>query len=378
MALPQHMPALDGLRGVAILMVVATHVATGWPGPLPFWQDWVTQSGGLTLPIWAELIALSARNGVQLFFVVSAFTLTVRAVQNQDQALGAYALRRIARIGPGYWLAGIGYTFGRGLGAVGLGPHSSILHGMQPLDLLVASVFGSAWQGGASLDVVPGGWSVSCEVAFYFALPLLIRVIGGNVLRSALLTTLTVLAALLLANHYSAAGHWNWFSFVNPVEQAPVFLMGVTAAYVAMQTRLPNIPGACLLLLVAAIVGFPLLGVSEWYGLSHLYFAVVVAAAVALAATHPPAILVSRMMRRLGEVSYSMYLLHFAVLSPSLSLALWLAPAGDWRTGLLHMAVTCGVSFLFARVTYEFIERPAVQWAAGAIRRSRMAFAPAG
>jgi peptidoglycan/LPS O-acetylase OafA/YrhL len=372
MALPKHMPALDGLRGVAILMVVAIHVAVGWPGAVSFSRDWMTPNAGLTLPTWVELIVHRAGYGVELFFVVSAFTLTVRAVQNQDRALSAYALRRIARVGPGYWLAGILYTV-----AACLGPHGSMLPAIQPLDLAIAAVFGSAWQGGASLDVVPGGWSVSCEVAFYVALPVLIRIIDGHVLRSALLAALATLAAQQFASHVATAGTLNWYSFVNPVEQAPVFLFGITAAFVAMRMRLPRIPGACLLLLIIAIVGLPLLRVSKLYSLSYLPFSMCVAVAVALAATYPPAFLMSLAMRRLGEVSYSMYLLHFAVLSPSLSLALWLLPAGDWRTGLVHMAVTCGISFLLACVTYRFIERPAVQWAATAIRRSGPAPAPA-
>jgi peptidoglycan/LPS O-acetylase OafA/YrhL len=69
-------------------------------------------------------------------------------------------------------------------------------------------------------------------------------------------------------------------------------------------------------------------------------------------------------MRKIGEVSYSMYLLHFAVLAPSFRLAASLLPAGDWRTFLAHMAITTAMTFLLSCCTYRLIERPAVRWAA--------------
>jgi peptidoglycan/LPS O-acetylase OafA/YrhL len=310
--------------------------------------------------MWGRLIAEGGGHGVQLFFVISAFSLTVRAVQRPDGTWGAYALRRIARVGPAFWLAGIGYTL-----AKGLGPEPT-LAAVKPLDLMIAAVFGSAWQGGNALPIVTGGWSVSCEVAFYAALPVLITIINGSLLRSVLLTLVVGLVAYQLSAYHAMDGVWNVRDYVHPAEQAPAFMLGVTAAYVAMHKRLPDIPGACLVLLVTAIVGLPLLQVIP----PHLPFAAIVAVVVALAATHPPAILTSLPMRRLGEVCYSMYLLHFVVLSPSLSLALWLMPQADWRTALIHMVIPTGISYPLARIMYQCIERPAIQWAAGAARRS--------
>jgi peptidoglycan/LPS O-acetylase OafA/YrhL len=56
-----RMPALDGMRGVAILMVLFVHASL---------------TVGLTQPEWLERMAAGGSHGVQLFFVVSAFTLT--------------------------------------------------------------------------------------------------------------------------------------------------------------------------------------------------------------------------------------------------------------------------------------------------------------
>lgn len=152
-----------------------------------------------TLPAWLAMIAGQAVHGVTLFFVVSAFTLTLSMAKRGD--LRAYAIRRIARVGPGYWLAGIAYTV-----VAGLVPRLWASHGVAPSDLAVAAGFGSAWQGGASMAVMPGGWSVSCEVAFYAVLPLLLWIIQGQLWRALALTAAAGLAVQAAAHHAMAHG----------------------------------------------------------------------------------------------------------------------------------------------------------------------------
>ncbi len=108
MKLPQHLPALDGLRGVAILMVVLTHAAGGRQAALSIVRDSNAVASGFVLPHWLAAVSTDAIYGVPLFFAISAFTLTLRAGADRG-GLAAYALRRIARVGPGYWLAGLAW-----------------------------------------------------------------------------------------------------------------------------------------------------------------------------------------------------------------------------------------------------------------------------
>jgi peptidoglycan/LPS O-acetylase OafA/YrhL len=363
MNLPKHMPAVDGLRGVAILMVLLTHVGGGWPSAFSIYPADYEKAASLALPHWLRTIAGHAELGVALFFVVSAFTLTVRAAQD-DGDLKGYAIRRIARVGPGYWTALVIYTL---IG--GLAPRLWAPNGISLADLIIAAAFGSAWGGGASLAVVPGGWSVVCEVAFYIALPALIWIIDGKIWHSLALTAIFCGIALLYALHAVAIGTYGFQFWVNPIEQAPVFLCGVTAALVAMRFRLPYLPGAAIVLVVVAVAVLPFQPVPALYLIRHLLFAGVVAIAVSLAAAHPPTVLTSRVMRRIGEVSYSMYLVHFALLAVSLRMAEWLVSALDVRTMLLHFFFTLIGSFAVASVTYRYVERPAIRWAA---QRSRI------
>jgi peptidoglycan/LPS O-acetylase OafA/YrhL len=351
---------LDGLRGVAILLVIPTHVGGGWPAALAMFENTDGLAATFRLPLWLSGVSDSAGHGVQLFFAISAFTLTVRAKRDRDSGLRSYAFRRLARVGPGYWLAGVGYTL-----LAGLAPREWAPHGVGAADLAIAAGFGSAWQGGASLAVVPGGWSVACEVSFYVALPFLVRIIDWRISRALLLLGASVLVAWL--RHVQAAEPRGFAVYVNPLVQAPVFLCGVTAAVIAMRSRLPRVPGAAMVLLGTGIFGIPFSPIGTR---PHLQFALLAAIVVALAAVNPPRVLASRLMCKVGEVSYSMYLVHFAVLAPSLSLAEWLVPADDWLTMVVHLVVTSTASFALSCLTFATIERPAIRWAAERTRRS--------
>jgi peptidoglycan/LPS O-acetylase OafA/YrhL len=239
--------------------------------------------------------------------------------------------------------------------------------GVSPLDLLVAFLFGSVWRGEGPLAVVPGGWSVCCEVAFYVALPFALLVIDNRLWRAGLLAALAAAFAQWRYIHGLRGGSSGFYLFVSPTQQAAVFLCGIIAAIVYQRNILPPMRGAGILamgLLLAAVLVLPLLPIPAWVLQGHLIFAVLVAGAVVLAAHDPPWLLANRAMRRIGEVSYSMYLVHFVILLPSLKLALWLVPAADWRTMLIHYAITTAAAFVIACFTYAVIERPAIRWAA--------------
>src|SRR4051794_35159307 len=86
-ALPElsHVPELDGLRGIAVLMVMTTHSLAGIRGPL----------GAVFSVGWA---------GVDLFFVLSGFLITriLLASRSQEGRWRRFYARRIRRILPLY------------------------------------------------------------------------------------------------------------------------------------------------------------------------------------------------------------------------------------------------------------------------------------
>src|SRR4051794_23655964 len=72
------LPALDALRGVAILAVFAQHLGDRF---MPFVEDAVTRNVPLGLVPWLMTILHHAWWGVDLFFVVSGFSLAMSLVR---------------------------------------------------------------------------------------------------------------------------------------------------------------------------------------------------------------------------------------------------------------------------------------------------------
>jgi peptidoglycan/LPS O-acetylase OafA/YrhL len=87
----EHIPALDGLRGIAILLVV------------PHNADVFSHSAAWLWPF--ALVAHAGWLGVQLFFVLSGFLITRNLIDSRDAPnyLRAFFGRRVLRIFPLYF-----------------------------------------------------------------------------------------------------------------------------------------------------------------------------------------------------------------------------------------------------------------------------------
>ncbi len=185
--LPDRQPALDGIRGLAILWVFAFHANALLVGaPLDASAGWV--------------VSLSEKGllGVQVFFVLSGFLLArpwmaAATAGTAYPSIATFFARRARRILPTYWLH-LALLFGvilpilRGsyavlstdIGQTNLWLHIPLLHFLHP---------GSS----SSLGLNMALWSLSIEAQFYLLLPLLAPLF----IRSRVLIALPV--ALLIA-----------------------------------------------------------------------------------------------------------------------------------------------------------------------------------
>ena len=346
-------------------MVVLTHTAGGWQAAESIWQDTLHWPATFTLRWSLAQVLGQCVNGVQLFFVVSGFTLALVYGAGSQRDWVDYACRRLARVAPGYWLAGLLYTLAAGLSARLWAPN-----GLTWNDLSVAGVFGSAWQAGPAWAVVPGGWSVSVEISFYVALPVLLRLIDNQVWRAFALLAFSCALTQLLARRWMAEGVWSYQTYCIPLIQLPAFLCGVAAATVFRRAHgVPRLPGAAALLLSLCIVGVAIQPVSALWMLPMLPFVALTGTTALLVAVHPPRWLAHPIAQRVGQVSYSMYLVHFAVLGPSLRLSSWLLPRMDWCTLTLHTVITAAAAFGLAHLTKWAVEDPPQQWMRAMLKR---------
>ena len=87
-----YVPHLDGLRGIAILLVMAFHFTQGVTLQNPFTDAAVDMASGLFI-------------GVDVFFVISGFLITriLLASNLTKRAYLVFTIRRVLRIFPPYW-----------------------------------------------------------------------------------------------------------------------------------------------------------------------------------------------------------------------------------------------------------------------------------
>ena len=148
-----HWPELDGLRALAIALVVARHSLR----PFISEDDYtaVASWGGLDLTPFL----MNGWVGVDLFFVLSGFLIGRQAFRNDGW--GRFWFKRVTRIVPAYWtclaLVAIGLTGARAWGHAGWDFAAHLVM----LQDYTGSVF------------VPAFWSLGAEEKFYLLAPLL-------------------------------------------------------------------------------------------------------------------------------------------------------------------------------------------------------------
>lgn len=362
-------PALDGVRAIAALAVVLTHVG---------FQTGVGVSG----PARSVLSRLDV--GVAVFFVLSGFLLhrpqAVAALSGRPlPAVRPYLWRRALRVLPGYWVAV--------LAALLLLPSNdgtSLEDWVRQLTL--TQVYGDGHLSAGLTQM----WSLATEVSFYLALPLLGRWAGRTLasqlrLAGAMLLTGLVWQALVGQEvlppyaGYWLPGHADWFAL-------GMGLAALSAAGVGWVEDVSRQAGTCWLGAAALMVvaGTPLTGpynlalldTTQTLSRTLLYGGVavlVLAPATARRLEGPvPALLTSPPMQLLGRISYGIFLLHLVVLG-----VLFEGTSLEQFTGHFWevLGIVVPVSLAVAAASLRAVENPAMRLRSWGPGRSRAASA---
>jgi peptidoglycan/LPS O-acetylase OafA/YrhL len=360
---------IDALRGYAITLVIASHA-------FPMVHE---------LPWTVKRFSNLGFFGVQLFFVVSCFTLA-RSWRGRERVarpgLRDFALRRLFRIAPAYFLAALAYFWlspNMAIDATRIATFLTFTNGWSPAQMPTVP---GVWVG------VPGGWSIEAEFAFYAIFPFLVMTLRGP--GAALAAVAVSLPAAWIANMAGRAAYGSiygatatdQFLYYWLPNELPVFLCGLVA-YECIVRLSPGGPWRELgerlarrsgLLLTVSVLLFAALGVVSWPRLPQAgsgFVATPLIAAIAFAGTVSALALgsfplvVNGVIIRLGQASFSAYLLHFAVLETEQRL---LPRAVFASTGVLAAAtggvlflVTLGATGLIAQATYRLVELPAIR-----------------
>ncbi|MFC3688991.1 acyltransferase family protein [Aquipuribacter hungaricus] len=335
-----YRPALDGLRGVAIVLVVLDHV----------WSDPPVRVGP---------------TGVTLFFALSGYLITGILLDEHARTgavrLGRFYLRRAARLLPALLVAVLvcDVLF------VLAGDRASV----------VASVWGLAYVANYVIAVqgeyLPGWaqtWSLAVEEHFYLLWPLLLLLLlRRRSLRTALLGTLALCAASVLWRLYLLLAPWaegyDLLLVHGSLARADALLYGCAAAVaVRLGWRLPR--GALWPAAAVVAVLTVLTGGSGWFLVAGQAVLSVAATVVVLAVDGATRGSTGSGVRRAlswrplvltGVVSYGLYLWHYPLIYVAFALGLGGSVGGRAVAGIL-------VAGLASWASYRLVEKPVRTW----------------
>jgi peptidoglycan/LPS O-acetylase OafA/YrhL len=355
-----HQPTLDGVRGLAILLVLGHNLT-----PLEAPANLI----GRTLEVGLD----DGWIGVQLFFVLSGFLITgiLLDTQHASNYFKAFFARRALRIFPIYYLSLIVILIV--LPARGLGPDvGGTWQHQLPLWLYYSNWTSPYGRGGEAL---PHFWSLAVEEQFYLAWPLLVhRLTPPQVIK----LCITVAGASLLIRIGLLASHAPFEAvYMFTVCRMDALALGGAAAAAlrisAWRVRLTEVPRHLFLAGVTVLAGsfvidhgYPRVG---WHGQTVGYsalalgFALLTLACSCADLSHARGlfdVLRVKPLRAMGKYSYGVYIFHKPF---DLFIGLpWLASHPGIRhssmlVALCYIVAGTVASLLMAMLSYRLIEQ---------------------
>ena len=316
-----HVPALDGLRGVAILLVLLVH-ATGFP------------PGG--------------HLGVDLFFVLSGFLITTLLLEERAEtgriSFRDFYTRRARRLLPALALLLASY----------LVIDAAKGHDGLKTVALAGLYFGNAIQAFSRVNPLAHSglehlWSLAEEEQFYLLWPLLLPFVVGS--RRALRIFGAVLGFLVLFRLVLALGGASHHRLYNgPDTHADGLVAGSAIAFLRQRSGNLRITHSEAFVGLAIAVGALALRhpTRAWDALglpiAEAACVIVLIAGLTLPAWHTA--LSWSALRWFGRISYSLYLWHYMLM--------W---AFDWKLRPLAAVLAIGVAYVSTRWIEEPIRR---------------------
>jgi len=343
-----HQPALDGLRAIAVAVVVLYHL------------DYYWFSGGYL--------------GVDTFFVLSGYLITSLIINEQQRNgtinVRAFWVRRFKRLLPAAILLILGvaayaeFVASSDQFATLRGDSLATLGYVANWRLILANAsYFELWSEASPLRHM---WSLAIEEQFYVLWPLLMLMLVGR--RNGKLGLLlgfcvagsvaSVAAMAYLAEHSDRSR-----AYYGTDARVHTILIGAALA-VILHRRPPTTANALRAVHVAGAFGAVVMGVAFvrlgdneaifYYGASPV-FALAVTAVIAsgVSGDNSPIrrVLHHRPLRWLGDVSYGIYLWHWPMIT-------WLTPSRLGLEGIPLDVVRVGASLGLATLSYYLVERP--------------------
>lgn len=346
---------LDGLRGLAILLVVVWH----YVGCL------------VHVPQPAVMAIVKAVkwtwSGVDLFFVLSGFLIGGILIDNKGspRLFSVFYLRRACRILPLYGvllgffvLAGVFNVSNDWLFSASI-PAWPYFVFLQNFWMDWASTFGANWIGIT--------WSLAIEEQFYLILPALVLLLTSC--WHAVAALVLVVAAPVFRTIEGGLG-----AYVLPYCRADSLMLGVTLAVFYRSPYWDKSRGTAIkvpLLMAFAVIPpltylasqqrFTIGSPEAHFGLSLLYGAVL-CLVLYWGGRSITAPLRSSAMLWLGTRSYGVYLLHQPIQGMLFGFIIGRPPQIADLPSLAVMLAAVGATVIVAEMSYQWLEQPLIRW----------------
>lgn len=337
MKLPNHIPQLDVLRGLAVLDVMLYHAADIGPR------------------LHLGTIFHLGYTGVDLFFVLSGFLITgilVRTRENEKYFTNFYA-RRVLRIWPLYY-ALLLFTF-------------ALLPAIQPQ--LTAAIFAQThpWQSfpfflqnlmvnGNAYDTVRVTWSLAIEEQFYLVWPIVVWLAPRRALKPLAISGLLLSLALRWSVQYGLIPPL--IIYTNTLTRLDGLALGAFLALWIPEADRRTVKWAGVALMAAAAPLTIALGASNaghwsFYSLVALSFAGLVCVAINI-----PRAANLGFLKYTGKISYCLYLVHVPICSFTTTprvRELFQVRSPVWSEIMLFI-VTIALCYAVAAASWRFFE----------------------
>jgi peptidoglycan/LPS O-acetylase OafA/YrhL len=377
-----NIAALDGLRGIAILLVLGRHAVR------PFYSEveglWKVGGWEVTSPF------INGWMGVDLFFVLSGFLITYQFLRRHERGrpfrLKDFVVRRVFRIVPVYYFVLMIVVAGL-VPYYATGPVSAwefIKH------LLFLQDYGGS-------QIVPAFWSLGVEEKFYLVAPvvlLLIFRIRSTRVRTGILVGLLVLPLVLRMATFASHPELDQYDAAFGVLRAPFhlnldgFLVGITLAFVFQASQSGQIRVAAGMARVsfwigAATIGAllfvtPLADQPSWFNTTVLPSILALGfGATMFGILHRPETLRpmfgSAGLFVVAKISYPLYLIHMTLIPLTWVALKWLTPierSGAVGQFFVFLPVFVGVSLVAALLLHFAVEKPFLDWRDRLLRKA--------
>ncbi|PCH94738.1 MAG: hypothetical protein COB83_10550 [Gammaproteobacteria bacterium] len=278
--------------------------------------------------------------GVQLFFLISAFTVFMTFFIHKEKdkyPIRSFFIRRAIRIFPMYWFGMALYAFAYGYqNSRGWGDNPDAWHYISHFFLL--NMTSPATQS----TVVPGGWSISTEIMFYLLCPLffiLIKNLRDAVLFVVFSCVISITFKVIFSSYFFQEFLYSFMGESSPIikgrfiyrtiiSQLPLFSLGILIYYVQKIKNIEKVIkqylNLFLFIFILMTLFYIFVSATDTFiaiilkTYVHIYFGFAFTFLFLFAFYSDAFSKVNTAILYLGKSSFSFYLIHFIVIDFSL------------------------------------------------------------